>query len=201
MKKICSKCHQEKPLTEFYKLSSSSDGRRPDCKDCCKRYKEELKKKDPVNYYLKLLAYGIFQRTRWEVNKPKNKCYKENGIKCLLGETPEEAFHYLKDNFEEDVKRLLKQDKTPSVDRINPNGHYEHGNIQIIDLKENVRKGVEAAKRKNSRRVKATFPDGSIKIYSSITEASKEIGCKRDTIYRAIERPGVNKRGILFELI
>ena len=32
--KSCSKCHEEKPLTEFIKSKASTDGRRPECKSC-----------------------------------------------------------------------------------------------------------------------------------------------------------------------
>lgn len=33
-KRICTKCHIEKPITEFYKDKSKSYGHRPDCKVC-----------------------------------------------------------------------------------------------------------------------------------------------------------------------
>jgi hypothetical protein len=33
-KKACSKCGVPKPLTDYYRMASSSDGRRPDCKSC-----------------------------------------------------------------------------------------------------------------------------------------------------------------------
>lgn len=32
--KQCSKCLREKPLRDFYRLATSKDGRRPDCKAC-----------------------------------------------------------------------------------------------------------------------------------------------------------------------
>ncbi len=40
---------------------------------------------------------------------------------------------------ETEVKNFLyfSPDSTPSVDRIDPTGHYEFGNIRIIDLEEN----------------------------------------------------------------
>lgn len=36
--KICSKCDQEKPSSEFYKAKSGVNGLRGDCKDCCKKW-------------------------------------------------------------------------------------------------------------------------------------------------------------------
>ena len=49
MKKICSKCSQDKPLQEFSKDSKAKDGRRNDCKVCnckasCKRQKKNISK-------------------------------------------------------------------------------------------------------------------------------------------------------------
>lgn len=42
--KICCKCHQEKPIGEFYKDKYSKDGFRYECKSCCKLYNEPYKK-------------------------------------------------------------------------------------------------------------------------------------------------------------
>lgn len=36
--KYCKKCSQEKLLTEFHKDSSTPDGKRAYCKECCRRY-------------------------------------------------------------------------------------------------------------------------------------------------------------------
>lgn len=35
--KICSRCKNEKPLSEFYTSDSHSDGYQPVCKECCKK--------------------------------------------------------------------------------------------------------------------------------------------------------------------
>jgi len=40
--KTCTKCLEEKPLSDFYKLSKSKDGHRPDCKDCHKNSKKSF---------------------------------------------------------------------------------------------------------------------------------------------------------------
>lgn len=36
MSKECSKCHESKPLDEFYRRTSSPDGRRSECAACCR---------------------------------------------------------------------------------------------------------------------------------------------------------------------
>jgi hypothetical protein len=47
MKKICSKCNEEKELSEFHKKKNMKDGHRNECKECVKgiqkKYKEDPK--------------------------------------------------------------------------------------------------------------------------------------------------------------
>lgn len=47
MKKICTKCHQEKDLTEFYKSRRVKDGRRADCGECNKKSVIERTRQNP----------------------------------------------------------------------------------------------------------------------------------------------------------
>ena len=46
--KTCRNCEAELPLTEFYNLTSSEDGKHPECKSCCKvnRALEGVRKRD-----------------------------------------------------------------------------------------------------------------------------------------------------------
>lgn len=62
MTKICTKCHKEKPLTEFYKSNRVKDGRRADCGECNKNSVSERHKKDPE-------AERARQK-RWRENNP-----------------------------------------------------------------------------------------------------------------------------------
>jgi hypothetical protein len=53
----CSRCHEHKPLTEFYKRKDMSDGRVSACIECtqawCKQhYSSEVEKKRSHDYYL-----------------------------------------------------------------------------------------------------------------------------------------------------
>jgi hypothetical protein len=38
--KICTKCGETKPLSDFYREPTTADGHRPDCKECKKSYRE-----------------------------------------------------------------------------------------------------------------------------------------------------------------
>lgn len=42
--KRCSKCHQDKDITEFTKLRSTKDGLEYHCISCNKKYRQEIKK-------------------------------------------------------------------------------------------------------------------------------------------------------------
>lgn len=47
---ICIKCHQEKPITEFFKDKRNKNGLRGECKYCNKLYK--LNNKEKINLYM-----------------------------------------------------------------------------------------------------------------------------------------------------
>lgn len=183
-------------MASFYKHKGQSDGRRPECRDCSKKKRLEYITKNPYEVVVQRLASGIQKRTVTDIEKPKNRTYKDRGIKNKLGISAYETKEMLDKHFSADIKRLMRKGEKPSVDRIDPYGHYELGNIQIISLTDNLKR-IDMSSV--SRKVKATFPDGKSQEYSSILEASKAIGCKRDTIYAAIKRPGINRRGIHFE--
>jgi hypothetical protein len=194
--KTCLHCKEVKSLASFYRHNGQSDGRRPECKGCSKKKKQEYVENNPYEDVLNRLTHGIWSRVVTCVDRPKNKIYRDREIKCLLGDSPKEVKQALDKHYSNDIKRLMRKGEKPSVDRIDPYGHYELGNIQIISLTDNLKR-IDLSSI--SRRIKATFPDGKSQEYASILEAAKSIGCKRDTIYAALERPGINRRGIHFE--
>lgn len=67
--KTCSKCHIEKPLTEFNKKSSNKDGYNGQCRVCCNLQKKE--------YYLTNLSYYENYRKN---NKDKTKINSKNWV-------------------------------------------------------------------------------------------------------------------------
>lgn len=198
--KKCNKCGEVKELASFHKLTSSKDGRRPDCKVCCKKQRDERNNKDIVRYKTDILGSGIMKRIKYDIDKPKNNCYKEHNVKCTIGNTPKEISDYLYDNYYDEIKSLIDEGKTPSVDRIDSNKDYALDNIRIIELIENVKLGVKNAIKKTSKQIKSIKEDEVI-IYDSISQASKELGIKRDTIYAHLDNGTFTRYGYKFESV
>jgi hypothetical protein len=196
--KKCSKCGEVKELASFHKLNSSKDGHRPDCKECCKKRKEEFKLNNPVRDRTNKMATGILQRTIYDVNKDKNKCYKEHNVQSEIGNTYSEISDYLYNNFYNEIKTLIDGGKTPSVDRINSDGNYSPDNIRIIELMDNIMLGVENAIKKTSKKIKA-IKDDEVTIYNSIKQAARELHIKRDTVYYHLDKNSVSSKGYKFE--
>jgi hypothetical protein len=196
--KKCCRCGEVKTLTSFHKHSKLSDGRRPECIECSKEARQRFVNDNPYLNTLNKLADNILKRTMYAIDKPKNKVYKERGIKCLLGSTRVEVRESLDKHFGQDIKSLLDSGLKPSVDRIDPFGHYEPGNIQIVTLKENLSRVDNSYKAQS---IRVFYPDGTQKDFPSIIAASNELKCKRDTIYASLERPGINRKGFRFELL
>lgn len=67
-------------------------------------------------------------------NRIKNASYFRKGIMLLISR--EEFRNFCTDNWDT-IKLLYESGKTPSIDRIDSNGHYELGNIRILDKRDN----------------------------------------------------------------
>lgn len=156
--KTCTKCGQEKPLREFHRDKRRKDGRHWCCKECKRgidrqhyqdnkeRILQEKKKyhqnRSPIERSIISMAIGVCKRTR------ANGEYAQRGIENRLG-TYSRIKQYLRENFYEEIKQLIESGKTPSIDRIDPEGHYEDGNVRVIDWGENARLGAKYAYEKN----------------------------------------------------
>lgn len=190
--KRCIDCEIEKSLEYFNKLNR---GFRPECKDCEKARREARHKADPLLATVNTLADGILKRVKYGINKPKNKIYKERGIKCLIGENRAEIRESLLAHFEEDIKNLLEKGERPSVDRIDAYSHYTIENIQIISVKENASRADASSK---SIPITAVLATGEKVSFISISEAAKSLEIKRDTITRHLTAGTKTRYGISF---
>lgn len=197
MMKICKWCGEEKALNLFFRHSKLKDGRRPECKECSKNSRKQREEKRPLETAIYSMAHGIVKRTILDVDKPNNEYYKRNGIQCRLGKTAAEVNKTLTIHYRDDFKKILRKGGKPSVDRIDAKGHYELGNIQIVTFEENMRRSNKLA---SARSVLVTYPDGVEVYFDSITEASRKLKCKRDTIYSGAKKPGTNRKGLLFKI-
>lgn len=67
--KICIKCHQEKPIIEFYKAKNNKYGLNNKCKNCCQQY---LKK------YYSINSKNIIQNSKLQyLTNPEKKKQKK----------------------------------------------------------------------------------------------------------------------------
>lgn len=187
--KLCTKCGAEKPLHDFYK---SGNGFRGKCKVCEKAEREA--RKNTVYQKADNMASSI--RKRLGNPTGNNACYK--GVKCLLGDTHAEVREYILKHFAGDIASLLDKGETPSIDRIDPNGHYKHGNVRVISFTENSLLGARKGTLVTSKPVKAIAPDGTATVFTSVSEASRILNIKRDTIIKNRDNGTLTKRGYKF---
>ena len=195
----CSKCGEEKALSLFY-----TDGKyyRPECKTCHLILKKQRESADPYKTSLFNMVSGIFHRIQTHVDSEKNKTYKERGIKCLLGDTREEARKTLHQHYKKEILALLKQGKTPSVDRIDSHGHYEIGNIRIIPLEENIRMGSVKGGEAVAKSIYAFDKDGSVLgLFHSVSSCARHLNLKRDTVIRHAQNGTSTRYGLSFQYV
>lgn len=150
--KECSKCKEEKELSEFSKDKQKTDGYCSSCKDCNGLYyiiNREIIIKQKIEYNKNNIQKNKKRIKKYYNNNPwkrvyiniKSRCNNQNtteykdyggrGIKCLITE--------------EEIKKLWFECcawrlEKPSIDRKDNNGHYKYGNCQFIELEENIGK-------------------------------------------------------------
>lgn len=89
--KICTKCKQAKPLSEFYKCACFKDGHQYICKECDWIYRQENKNRKQVNnktYYLQNQE-RIKNRVKSYRKTSQGKSTHENGNKRYFEKYPE----------------------------------------------------------------------------------------------------------------
>lgn len=179
-------------------MSDSWDGIRPSCKDCDKKAREKYVKENPVMDRCKKMGQGIIKRTVTQVNMPSNNTYKENNIKSKIGGNSPEIAEYLYDNFYDDILNIIELGEKPTVDRVDSTKDYEEGNIRIVSFRENSLGGLKNAVKKTSKETKVIYPNGRVKTFKSVSEASRELGIKRDTIIRNRDNDTETRNGYRF---
>lgn len=194
--KKCSLCKEVKESIHFHKKSDSKDGLHPYCKECSKIKVKERIERDPYTYRLNVMASTILKRLKYCHNEKYKhlKCYKDNNVKCFLGTTRQEIAETLHKYFEKDIKKLMSEGKTPSVDRINPTGNYELKNIRIIDYIENGKQGFINANNKRKKSIKVLYEDGKVEVFESIREAARKLNTTHSTIRYLIKTGNISKK-------
>jgi len=207
--KTCFKCKISKNLCEFHLYKKAKDGHKNICKLCRKleeknyylKHKEKIKKRvKQYNkshqdkrklakkvYRLNYSWFAVLERIKQRCNN-KNvsnyKYYGGRGIRCLI--TAEE----LKKLWYRDKAYLMK---TPSIDRIDNDGHYIYENCRFIEMKDNSKK----SKIENLKRVLQYDLEGHfIKEWKSVFQIAQKLRISKNNFYSALS--GHNKTACNF---
>ena len=141
--KQCTKCKEQKSLSEFSKQPNGKNGLRSHCKKCCnshyRKYRQTnraklLRKKCREKHRKTFIGYLRirFNSMKQRCNDPKHRSYKNyggRGIKCLF-KSSDEFIDYI-------INKLQINPRGLQIDRINNDGHYESGNIRFVTAKVN----------------------------------------------------------------
>ena len=133
--KICTKCHKEKELSEFYKEKTGKFGVRADCKTCWNNQVKEIYNINKKQISVKRKRFRKERPWQFILYDIKKRCenknhdrYKDYGGRGIKNSLTKEDIKFLW--FREEAY-LLNQ---PSIDRKDNNGNYTLSNCQFIEL-------------------------------------------------------------------
>lgn len=190
---VCSKCKVEKPFSEYHKRSANKNGLKGTCKECCSKGRRDwYRNQTQVEKQIRNIATNILHRTNGTATK---KYYFDKGIECRIGKNLTEIMDYLRENFAEDIQAMLDSGEQVSIDRIESKGHYEHGNLRIMEFGENALRGsVSGGKTTRESHGHVIFikdiETGKTTKAPSRVAAAEVIGCSRPAIDLYFKRNG-----------
>ena len=172
--KICVKCNELKPRSEFYTV------------DWNKKFKPHCKKCTSYVKYYEVIPAEVYMKSMY--NKQRTNATRRGDA------IPTYSFEWFKEflysnGFDELYQKYLEsnrfKDLAPSVDRINANLSYTEDNIQLLTWRENYLKGTEDKRDKGSILRIIHYIDNKYTVYSSIKEASKELNLSDKHIFNS----------------
>ena len=131
--KTCSTCRMDMPSDAFHASASR-------CKGCAASYAKQYRQ----------TSAGLATIWFTDIKKRAGNRNGRNPSYTLIEMRIDRDAFITWATYAIDIFRSQHPHDTPSLDRINPDGHYELGNIRVISWKENSR----LARRKEARRVK-----------------------------------------------
>lgn len=166
-------------------------------------YRKEWLAKQPENY-VALISAKYIKKYPWKrhlitikqrCNNPKNISYKYYGgigIKCLITA--------------EQLKKLWRKDKAynmkkPTVDRMNPKGHYTYKNCQFLELSDNCKKLWVQNNITRKPVGQYSLSNKIINIYISQSEAFRQTGISQGNIASCCRKERNNAGGYVWKFI
>ena len=107
MGKICTKCKQEKLVTDYYKHKNGKEGLNPVCKVCWKGENKVFEKNNPRNDYRKSRYLIIKPEHNKKVAERSNERYKNDIEFKLLKLTRTRLHHFLKGRHKAESTRAI----------------------------------------------------------------------------------------------
>jgi hypothetical protein len=107
MGKICTKCKQEKLVTDYYKHKNGKEGLNPVCKVCWKGENKVFEKNNPRNDYRKSRYLIIKPEHNKKVAERSNERYKNDIEFKLLKLTRTRLHHFLKGRHKAEGTRAI----------------------------------------------------------------------------------------------
>lgn len=75
--KRCSKCGEDKPVSEFYKNRQTKDGLQPECKSCKNKYQDAKRKANPEKF-------NAYHRKWYKANSEKIREQHNKSAMCKV---------------------------------------------------------------------------------------------------------------------
>lgn len=130
--KKCTKCGEEKSENNFYKDKYAKGGSCLQCKKC----KDNSNKRDGLKYLEKYKKTAKGKAAMMWVHlrhRVKNQCGAYKGIEVKMSQQEFKKWAIPRI----DAFMIQQPNETPSLDRIDPTGHYEINNLRIISKRFN----------------------------------------------------------------
>jgi len=132
-KKKCKKCGEEKFSNEFNTTGLKRTPRK-DCRIC----QSKQNKKRRINRDHKKIVKNTIHKMLYDAHNrctnPRNVSYFRYGKKGIKYILDEQKF---REEYANMISNMIERGQTPSIDRINPDGHYEISNVRILTHEDN----------------------------------------------------------------
>lgn len=155
--------------------------------------------KGELLYYQCMWWSNINYRSVNGSRKVKHTHYVKRGIRLCFNK--EDFYRWVESQFPH-IRRMFLAGETPSLDRIDTDGHYELKNVRVLSLSENILKGQTTGWQRTSRKVHVIYPDGTKKNFSSVKAAARATGVNDSLICKHINgHCSYSKMGFAFKAL